>query len=118
VRAILHAVRVEGLVEALDQFMTAEADVHRDRLGALEQPVEVLVEEGEPPLVDPQAFPHAIAEHEPGIEHRHHRFGARLQFAVDADQDRGVARIAGAIVEGFGHGRDGAAAPRRWQECS
>src|SRR5687768_12480438 len=62
------------------------------------------VEEGDPALVDPQALPHAIAEHEARIEHRDHRLAARLHLAVDVDQDRRVARIAGAVVQGTGHG--------------
>ena len=50
-----------------------QADVEGERLRALVQPVEVPVEEHRMPAMDPQALPHAVAEHEPGVEHRHHR---------------------------------------------
>ena len=62
------------------------------------------VEEGEPPLVDAQPLPDAVAEHEAGIEHRDDRLGARLQLAVDVDQDRRVPRV-GDVVHRLGHGR-------------
>ena len=45
------------------------------------------------PLWTRKPFPHAVAEHEAAVEHRHDGFGARLQFAVDVDQDRRVPRV-------------------------
>ena len=56
--------------------------------------------------VDAQAFPHAVAQHEAGIEHAHHRLGAAEQLAIDVDQDRLVARVRNEIMgtQGCGHG--------------
>ena len=104
VHALVHAVGVERLVEPLRQLLARQADVHRDRLRALEQPIEMPVEEGEPPLVDAQPLPHAVAEHEPGIEDRHDRLVARLQLAVHVDEDRRVPRV-GYVVHRLGHDR-------------
>ena len=71
--ALFHAVGVERVVKPLRQLLSRQADVHCDRLGAFEQPVEVAVEEGELAPVDPQALPHAVAKHEAAVEHRHDR---------------------------------------------
>ena len=43
VRAVAHAVRGEGVVDGAGQRRAVESDVQRDRLGALGEPVEVLV---------------------------------------------------------------------------
>jgi hypothetical protein len=98
-----HLIGVERFVEPSGQRLAGQSDVHGDRLGAFEQAIEMKVEEGDPPLVDAQTLPHAVAEDEARIEHRHHRLAARLQIAVDADQDRFVARIGRAVVRSLGH---------------
>ena len=103
VDALVHAVRVERVVKPRRQLVARQADVHGDRLGALEQPVEMAVEEGELAPVDAQALPHAVAEHEAAIEHRHDRLCARLQLAVDVDEDRRVPRVRD-VVHRLGHG--------------
>ena len=91
--ALVHPVGVERVVQPLRQLLARQADIHRDRLGAFEQPVEMAVEEGEAAAVDPKPLPHAVAEHEAAVEHRDDRLGARLQLAVDVDQDRSIARV-------------------------
>jgi hypothetical protein len=53
--------------------------------------------------VHPQPLPHAIAEHEAGIEHGNSGFGARVERAVDVDEDRVVARIGGEVVGAESH---------------
>ena len=75
VDAFAHVLRVERFVEPASERLARQADIHRDRLGALEQSVEMAVEEGDSSLVDPQALPHPVAEHEAGIEHRDGRLG-------------------------------------------
>ena len=49
-------------------------------------------------VVDPQPLPDPVAEHEAGVEDRDHRLGARLQLAVDPDQDLVVAGVVGVVV--------------------
>ena len=44
------------------------------------------------PVVDANAFPHTIAQHEAAVEHRHHRLCARREHAIDVDQYAFVAR--------------------------
>ena len=68
------------------------------RRGALPEPVEVLVEERRVAADDAQALPDAVAQHETGVEDRHHRALPRHQVAVDVDQDVGVARVVGEVV--------------------
>jgi len=65
VHALVHAVGVDRLVQPLRQLLARQADVHRNRLRALEQPIHVPVEECETPLVDAQPLPNSVAEHEP-----------------------------------------------------
>lgn len=101
-----HRVGIDGGVNPLLQLVAADADIHVDGLGALPQPIEMLIEEGDAAGVDAQAFPHAITQHEAGIEHAHHRLGAEEQLAIDVDQDRLVARVRNEIMgaQGCGHG--------------
>ena len=58
----------------------------------------MLVEESRVTAVHAEPLPHAVAEHEAGVEDRHHRLAARHQPAVDVDQDLAVARIVGEVV--------------------
>src|SRR3954470_25012681 len=51
-----------------------------------------------------QALPHAVPEHEAGVEHGHHRPVAGEQVAVDPDEDGGVARVVGVVVGPVCHG--------------
>ena len=51
------------------------------------------IEEREPSLMDADTLPNAVAEHEPAVEHRHHRLRARHMRAVDVDQHLGIARV-------------------------
>ncbi len=47
----------------------------------------------------PQAFPDAVAKHEPAVEDRHGGLRPGLQRAVDPDPDRGIARVVVEIVD-------------------
>ena len=73
--AVGHPVGPQRVVERPPQVVPAQADVERQRLGPLEEPVEVPVEEHGVAAVHPQPLPHPVAEHEPGVEHRHHGLG-------------------------------------------
>ena len=60
--------------------------------------VEMLFEERGMAAVDAQALPYPVAEHEPGVEHRHRRLRPWQQFAVDVDQYVGIAWVVLVIV--------------------
>ena len=82
---MLHRVGVDRGIEPRFKLGLTDPDLHRDGLGTLPQPVEVLVEEGNPAAVNPQPFPHPVAQHEPAVEHRDCRRSARYQRSIDVD---------------------------------
>ena len=102
VDALVHAVGVQCGVETLRQLLPRKADVHRDRLRTLQQAVQVAIEKGEAALVDSKPLPDPVAKHESGIENRDDRLIARLQFAIDVEEDRPVPRI-GNVVHRLRH---------------
>ena len=75
VHAVGHAVGLQRGVGGAAQLVPAEPDVEGDGGRALVEPVEVALEEHRVAAVRPQALPYAVAEHEAGVEHRHHRLG-------------------------------------------
>ena len=52
---------------------------------------------------DPQALPDAVAEHEAGVEHRHHRAFPGHQVTVDPDQHLGIAGVVCMVMGSVGH---------------
>ena len=66
-------------------------------------PVEVGVQEHQPPPVQPQPLPDPVADHEAGVEHRHLRVLAGHQITVQPDAGGGVAGIGGEVLAS-GHG--------------
>ena len=89
----LHPICGKGLVQCRDDLVPRHADVERDGAGALEQPVEMGIEKQKPALVQAQALPHAIAQHETGVEDRHLGLRTRHDSAVQIDKRVLVARI-------------------------
>ncbi len=69
VHAVAHGVGLDDVEQARRERLAGQADVDAQHLGAVPQAVEVLVEEGDAPAVEPEALPDAVAEHEAGIEH-------------------------------------------------
>ena len=99
--AIFHAVGIEAIEQALDQFIGLEADVHEDGFRAFIEAFDMRAEEGNATLDQAQAFPHTVAQNEAGVEHRDHCLGPRHQLAVDGDQDAEVAGIDLDVVDGL-----------------
>ena len=62
--AVLHAVGIEAVEQALHQFLRREADVHEDGLGPFIEALDVLAQEGHAALHHAQAFPHAVTQDE------------------------------------------------------
>jgi len=97
--AITNSVGLERVVQRLGQTGAVQPDVHRQCHGSFAQALQVRVEEGRVALHDAQPLPDTVPQHETTVEDRHHGVGARLQFAVDPDADRCVARVVVEIVD-------------------
>ena len=102
VHAVAHGVGLDDVEQARRERLAGHADVDAQHLGAVPQAVEVPVEEGDAPAVEPEAFPDAVAEDEAGIEHGDLGVRTADEFAVDADEDVVVARVADVILRAGG----------------
>ena len=63
------------IVDTTRAFVEAELYPHEqavERTGVLEQAIQVRIQEGDPPGVDPESLPDPVAHQEPGVEHRDH----------------------------------------------
>ena len=61
----IHLVGREQAVQPLDQRLARNPDIHRDCLGAAIEPVEMAIEERDPPAMNAHPLPHPVAKHEP-----------------------------------------------------
>src|SRR5205823_2886494 len=86
------------------QLTAAAADVEHDCLRAVEQTVEMALEERGMACPDAQAFPDAVTEDEARVEHRHDSALARHELAAHPDEDAFVARVVLEVVRPVGHG--------------
>ena len=86
-----------------DQGRTIEADVDHQHLGAIVKAIEMLVEERETAVDEPQSFPHAIAEHEARVEHRHLGLGAWDKRPVHRNQNGIVTVVADVVLRARSH---------------
>ena len=64
----------------------------------------MLIEERDASGMHAKSFPDAVAEDEARIEHGNDRFVARLQFAVDVDQNVAIAWIVDKFMCALCHG--------------
>src|ERR1051326_5991956 len=94
----LHTVGFDRASERGTNLLAAHADVERDGARAVEQAVEMRLFEQQGAVVQPQPFPHAIAQHEAGVEDGDLGFAARHHLAVEIDEHALVARIGGEIL--------------------
>ena len=62
------------------------------------KPVQVEVEVDEPPVVEPHAFPDAVADDKAAVEDGDLRFGTGKELPVDVDLDGSVARVGNCLV--------------------
>ena len=104
VHAVRHLVGLKRRVDRLGQLAAAAADVEHDRLRALEEAVEMALEEHGMARSHPQALPDAVTEDETRVEHRHDRPRTRHELAVDPDQNALVARVVLEVVRAVDHG--------------
>jgi len=101
---IRHGVAADRFVQAVRQRLAGNADIHRDRLGAFEQAIEMGAQKGDLSAVDAQPFPDAVAEHEAAVEYRNSCLRSRRHHAVYIDQNFIVARIGCEIMRALSHG--------------
>ena len=96
--AVGHRIGAQAIHDTGRQCGPVEPDVDHQHPGSVIEAIEMRLQEGEAAVAQPQAFPDAVTEHEPRIEHRHLRLLARDQGPVDRDQDRVVAHIADVVL--------------------
>ena len=95
-----HGVGGLGVVEGLEDLCFGELEVEVDRLGGLEEPVDVFIGKGPAVVVEPQPLPHPVAEHEAGVIDADHCLGLGHDLAVDVDEDGVVARVLFGLMGG------------------
>ena len=91
--AIGHGVGRQDALEGSGHFGAGHADVEADGFSALEQPIEMDVQEKQAAFVQPKTLPHAIAHAKAGVEDRHPGLGTRHKLAIEPYARRLVARI-------------------------
>jgi hypothetical protein len=98
----LAALRVEdGLLHLLRRPRDVEVDGER----GFEQALDVVVEEGPAPVVEADALPHAVAQHEAGVVDADRRLALGLQRPVHPDEDLLVPGVfLGGVRADFVHG--------------
>jgi hypothetical protein len=58
---IVHVIGPDGLIECTAQIVSAHANIEGDGFSALEQPIQVFLEEDEDALVQAHGLPNAIS---------------------------------------------------------
>ena len=76
-----------------NELICRHPDIEINRLGGLEEPVEVLIHESPAAIIKPQPFPHTIAEHEAAVIDTDERLSPRLQRPIEPNQDVRVSRV-------------------------
>ena len=61
------------------------------------------VEKGEPAVVQADALPYSVTQHEAAVEYTDLRIGTRKVIAIDIDDDRSVAIIGDVVVGALRH---------------
>ena len=98
-----HLVGCSGFVEQRFDVLARKAGVQRNSLERVEQPVHMFIEEGPNAVVQAHSFPHPIAQHEPGIEHRNHGSISGYELAVHVDEHVLVSWVFVVIVGAVSH---------------
>src|SRR5262245_58247655 len=90
---VSHLIGIKTVEDPLHERIRRQPDIHEDGFGALIKPLDMFFQESDTADMDAQAFPYAVAEDEARVEYRDHGLGARIEFAIDRDQDVLIARI-------------------------
>ena len=65
---MMHIIGRACLFQSVHKTGAIHGQVQVNRLGRLEQPIKMLIQERPAPVIKPQPLPHAIAQHEAAIE--------------------------------------------------
>ena len=88
-----HAVAADGLAEGFRDLLARHADVEVYGLRALEETVEVQVQEGELAVVQAEALPYPVPHQETRVEDGDLRLLPPVELAVYVDEDVLVALV-------------------------
>ena len=100
---VVHVVAVDCLSERSSHASPVKADVDPGCRRSSEESVEVAIEEREDVVVQPDAFPDAVADQKTAIEHRDLGFVTGEEFAVDVDLDGGITFVGDRLMSTFRH---------------
>ena len=68
-RAVAHAISVKTVKQPRPQLLPRHAKIDAQHMRAVPQALEMLVEKGDAAMMQPQALPDAVAQHETRVEH-------------------------------------------------
>ena len=83
--AVANAVPAAGLDDRRHDLRVGHRDLQQDRLGRIEQPVNVLLQLEHPAVVGANALEDAVAVQQPVVEHRNLGVPLVVVFAVNID---------------------------------
>src|SRR5258706_15239385 len=90
---IAHVIGGERTHQLADEGLTVQADVEADLICAPGKAIQMLIKKEQSSLVQSDAFPDAVPNHEATVEQGHLGGVARQQSAIKVNQGEGVARI-------------------------
>src|SRR5580700_381087 len=91
--SFLVSVGGDDFVERGAHLPGAQPDIDGDGAGTVIEPAQMLLDQHQSAVVEPDALPHAVAEAETGIEDRDDCLGAGHEPPVEPDQEVAIARI-------------------------
>src|SRR5262245_20711897 len=92
-RPIVHAVGGNRFAQRGLESRLVHPDIERDGARAFDQALQMLIDENQSPVCEPDALPHTVAQAEAGIEHRYERLAAPHEPPVEPDEHGVVAGI-------------------------
>ena len=84
---VMHAVRLHCLPDRIHEAIARQAELKPDLRSALQQAIDMRIQEHKSPLVKTQAFPDTVTQDKSGIEDRNPGLRTRHQGTVQVDQD-------------------------------
>jgi hypothetical protein len=82
---VAQPVDAQRLLHHLHHLRLAHRNLEHDRVGGLVEPLHVLAQLEDQPVVGADALEDAVAVEQAVVEHRHHRLGALHKLAVQVD---------------------------------
>ena len=92
-----------ALPSTIRETLSRHARVDGRHIEPVHQAVEMTVEKGERPVMEPESLPDPVPDEKPRVEHRDPRLVARHELAIHVHLDRGIAVVGHGRVCGGGH---------------